>query len=120
MINQVDKYIKKQTSPQKEILQSLRKLILKTFPKINEEIKMGVPWYEGKFYLVALKDHVNLGFAVGGMLDKNADELEGKGRYMRHLKYFSLKDIDEKKIVRLMKATDKNYVNPHPEKNKKK
>lgn len=42
-MSKVDEYIKKQKSPQKEILQSLRKIILNTFPKIEEEIKTGVP-----------------------------------------------------------------------------
>ena len=60
MENKVEKYIEKQKSPQKEIVKKLRKMILKTFPNINEEMKLGVPWYEGKFYIVALKDSVNL------------------------------------------------------------
>jgi len=62
MDEDVNKYTEKQKSPQKEIIQELRKIILETFPDINEEMKLGVPWYEGKYYIVALKDHVNLGF----------------------------------------------------------
>jgi hypothetical protein len=61
---EVEKYLKRQKSPQREIVQRLRDTILKVLPDINEEFKMGVPWYEGKFYVVALRDHVNLGFAV--------------------------------------------------------
>jgi len=101
---EVDDYIKKQKSPQKQILQKLRRIILKTYPKIREEMKMGVPWYEGRCYLVGLKDHVNIGFSVKGMPKKDMDLLEGKGRYMRHVKVYSAKEIDEKKIVRLLKA----------------
>lgn len=86
---------------------------MQTFPKIHEEIKMGVPWYEGKFYLVSLKDHVNLGFAVLGMSKKHRDELEGKGKYMRHLKFYSVTDINEKKLVKLMKLTNKTYKQVH-------
>ena len=112
----VDNYIKKQLSPQKEILQDLRKLILKTIPEIFEEMKMGVPWYEGKFYLVSLKDHVNMGFAYNNLLEKYQEELEGKGKYMRHIKFFSLNDIDEKKLIKLIKATKKGYQDPHPKK----
>ena len=112
----VDTYITKQSSPQKEILTLLRKLIFETIPNIHEEIKMGVPWYEGKFYLVSLKDHVNMGFAYNSLLDKYQNELEGKGKYMRHIKFSSLNDIDEKKLVKLMKATKKGYQNPHPKK----
>ena len=58
-------------------------------------------------YLAAFKKQVNLGFAFGGLLKKYEKELEGSGKYMRHIKIHSLKEIDEKKIVRLMKATNK-------------
>ena len=97
----VDKYIKKQKSPQKEICRKLRKIILKVTKK--EEFKMGVPWYE-KYYIVALKDHVNLGVCIKGLPKKELAMLEGKGKTMRHMKFFSVKDIDEEKIVRLLKA----------------
>ena len=99
----VDAYIAKQKSPQKEICKRLRSLILKTFPKIKEEFKMGVPWYECKFNIVALKDHVNLGFSVKGMSKKDMALLEGKGSYMRHIKIYTIKDINEKNVVKLMK-----------------
>lgn len=98
----VDSYIRKQRSPQREICAKLRKIILKAFPDIDEEFKMGVPWY-GRFYIVALKDHVNLGMCIGGLSKKDLALLEGKGKTMRHLKFFSLDGIDEKKIVRLLK-----------------
>ncbi|MFC1624809.1 DUF1801 domain-containing protein [Patescibacteria group bacterium] len=112
----VDIYIDKQKSLNKKILKRLRKLIKKTVPGITEEIKMGVPWYEGKYYLVSLKDHVNMGFAFNKMLEKYKDTLEGKGKYMRHIKFFSEEDIKEKELVALIKATKKGYVNPHPKK----
>ena len=44
------------------IVSSFFIIILKTFPDIKEKFKRGVPWYEEKFYVVALKDHVNLGW----------------------------------------------------------
>lgn len=112
----VDDYIKKQPSIQKDILRRLRKLILKAAPGIVEEMKMGVPWYEGKFYLVSLRNHVNLGVAYNSMLDKYQDGLEGKGKYMRHVKVFSLNDIDERKLVKLMKTVKEGYRDPHPRK----
>jgi len=64
MNKEVEEYIEKQKSPQKEICKKLRKIILKTFPDTKEEMKLGVPWYEGKYYIVALKTHVNLGFSL--------------------------------------------------------
>jgi len=107
MKKEAERYIEKQKTPQKEIIKKLRRIILKTFPKIKEEMKMGVPWYEGKYYIVGLKDHVNMGFCLGGMSKKDMGLLEGAGKTMRHLKFYSLRDIDEKKIVKLMKAVKK-------------
>lgn len=99
----VNLYIEKQKSPQKEICTRLRKIILATFPKIHEEIKMGVPWYEGRYYIVSLRDSVNLGFSVQGLTEKEAANFKGKGKYMRHLKFFSVDEINEKKIIGLLK-----------------
>jgi hypothetical protein len=107
MDEQVEQYIEKQRSPQKEIVRRVRKIVLRTFPDIKEEMKMGVPWYEGKLYVVALKDHVNLGFCLKGLSEKEKSLLEGGGRTMRHIKIHSLKDIDDKKIEELLKVVEK-------------
>jgi hypothetical protein len=113
MDKEVTAYIKKQKSPMREIAESLRKIVLQTFPKIEEEMKMGVPWYEGKFYIVALKDSVNLGFSVQGLDKKEMDFFKGKGEYMRHLKMKSLEDIDEKDLVKLLKLVKRKTVEYH-------
>jgi hypothetical protein len=105
MDEQVQLYIRKQMSPQKEINIRVRKIILKTFPDIKEEMKMGVPWYEGKLYVAALRDHVNLGFCLKGLSEKEKRLLEGSGRTMRHVKIHSLKDIDDKNIEKLLRMT---------------
>lgn len=70
---------------------------------------MGVPWYECKYYIVALKDHVNIGFSVKGMSKKEMDNFEGKGKHMRHIKIHTLKDIDDEKIVKLLKLVKNKY-----------
>ena len=110
MNDKVDEYIKKQKSPQKEICQKLREIILKTCPEINEEMRVGVPCYGhtkkdicGKYYIAALKDHVNLGFSLKGLSDKEIALFEGTGKTMKHIKVYSLKEMDEKKIVKLIK-----------------
>ena len=64
---------------------------------------MGVPWYQEKYYIVSLKDHVNLGFSIKGLSEKEQTLLEGKGKIMRHLKFYSLKDVDEAKVTKLLK-----------------
>jgi hypothetical protein len=105
-LSQVDKYIEKQGSPQKEIVQKLRNIILATFPDISEEFKLGVPWYAGKFYIVTLKDHVNLGFSLKSLSKEETALFEGDGKTMKHLKFYSLADVNEKKIAPLLKLVD--------------
>ena len=103
---QVTAYIEKQKSPQKEICRKLRRIILKILPKIDEKKKLGVAWY-GKYYIVGLKDSVNLGFSVKGLAKKDMDNFKGAGKFMRHLKFKEVKEIDEKKIARLIRLVDK-------------
>lgn len=104
----VDKYINKFEGEKKKILKKLRSIILKARPSLKEEMKMGVPWYGGLFYLVGLKDHVNMGFCFKG-LKKHEKDLEGKGKYMRHIKFYTMKDINERKLVKMIKLTKKPY-----------
>jgi hypothetical protein len=108
MSNLIDDYINKQGSPQKEICQNLRSLILKTLPDAKEEMKWGVPTFaDGKFYIGALKDHVNLGFSIMGLDREEIALFEGGGKMMRHIKVCKLEDIDEKRITELLKLVDK-------------
>jgi len=107
MNKKVEDYIEKQKSPQKEICKKLRKIILKTFPDMKEEMKLGVPWYEEKYYIVALKDHVNLGFSLKGLSKKEVELFKGGGKTMKHVKISSLQEIDENKIVKLLRLVEK-------------
>jgi hypothetical protein len=100
----VDEYIEKQQSPQREICKKLRKIIFKTFPDIKEEMKWGVPSYgNGKYYFVALKTDVNLGFSIKGLSKEEIKLFQGSGKTTRHIKITSENEIDEKQIVKLLK-----------------
>ena len=110
MSREVDDYIERQKSPQKEICQRLRNIILETFPNIVEEMKLGVPWYEGKYYIVALKNYVNLGFSLKGLSSKEIGLFEGGGKTMKHVKIPSLEEIDEEKIVELLKVVKERSI----------
>jgi hypothetical protein len=110
MSTEVEKYIKNQKSPQREIVQKLRDTILKTLPDIKEEFKMGVPWYEEKFYVVSLRDHVNLGFSVKGLSEQETALFEGKGKMMRHVKFCSLEDVDEARVAKLLRLVAEKGV----------
>jgi hypothetical protein len=95
-VNQkVIEYFDKQKSPQKEICFELRKIFFKLYPKIKEGMKWGVPAFaNGKFYIVALKDHVNFGYNDGS-------------KKMKHVEIKSLEEIDPKKIIELIKSIKK-------------
>ena len=100
----VSEYIEKQKSPQKEICKKIRAIILGAFKNIKEEMKWGVPSYgEGKYYFVALKDHVNIGFSIKGLSEEEQALFHGGGKTMKNIEIKSLKDINEKEIIKLLK-----------------
>jgi hypothetical protein len=52
---------------------------------------------------VALRDHVNIGFSVKGLSEQETALFEGKGKMMRHIKFYSLKDVDKARVVKLLR-----------------
>jgi len=99
----VSKYIEKQASPQKEICQRVREIILNTFPYIKEEIKWGVPAYaDGLFYIVALKDHVNVGFSNKSLTKEELRLFDGNGKTTTHIQISEIKNFDQTRIVNLL------------------
>jgi hypothetical protein len=110
----VKEYIEEQPSPQKAIIKKLRKIILKAFPGIKEEMKWGAPVYAGgRYYLASLRDSVNIGFSIKGMSDEEMALFKGSGKMMRHIKIRTIKEIDEKRIVKLMKLVKKTNADCH-------
>ena len=108
MDKQVEEYIKKQKSPQKEILLKVREIFLKTIPRCEEKKTWGVVTFaENRFYIGAINNRVHVGFAINGLDKEEIRLFEGSGKTMRHIKIHSLKDIDEKKLVKLIKMVDK-------------
>jgi hypothetical protein len=116
MNKKVDEYIKRQKPQKREICTQLRKLILETFPGITEEIQTGVPWYGGRYYIAALRDHVNLGFSIEGLPKEELALFDGAGKFMRHIKLFSGKELDKKKIILLLKVANKSTCSCPPKK----
>ena len=111
MNKQVDEYIEKQKSPQKEIIQKIRNIFQKTLPNCEEKKAWGVIVFaDGKFYLGAIKNRVHVGFAINGLSKEEIGLFEGSGKTMRHIKIHSLEDIDEKKLVKLIKLIDEKTI----------
>ena len=108
MDKKVKQYIEKQPSPQKEILLKIREIFLKTLPDCKEKMTWGVVVFgDNKFYIASMKTRVHVGFAITGLSEEEIKLFEGSGKTMRHIKIHSLDDIDENKLVQLIKMVDK-------------
>jgi uncharacterized protein YdhG (YjbR/CyaY superfamily) len=111
MDKKIADYINKQKMPQKEIIEKIRKIFLKTIPDCDEKMAWGVITFSNnKFYIVGLKKHVHAGFAINGLNKEEMSQFEGNGKTMRHIKIETLKDIDEKKLVKLIKLVNKKAM----------
>jgi uncharacterized protein YdhG (YjbR/CyaY superfamily) len=107
MDKQVDTYVEKQKSPQREILQEVRKIFLETLPDCQEKIMWGVITFaNGKFYIAAMRNRVHVGFAVTGLSDEEIGLFEGNGKTMRHIKIPTVENIDKTNLVKLIEMVD--------------
>jgi hypothetical protein len=113
MDKKVDEYIDKQQSPQKEIILKIRDIFIKTLPNCNEKIAWGVVVYAGgKFYIAAMKNRVHVGFAINGLNKEEIEMFEGSGKTMRHIKIYSLEDIKEERLVKMINMVNKKASCP--------
>lgn len=108
MDEKVKEYIKKLESPQKEIILKIREIFYKTLTNCNEKFRWGVIVLgDDKFYIASMKNRVHVGFAITGLSKNEINLFEGSGKTMRHIKIHSKDDIDENKLVDLIKMVDK-------------
>ena len=111
MDKQVNEYIEKQKSPQKEIIQKVRKIFQKTLPNCEEKMAWGVITFsEGKFYIATMKNRVYIGFAITGLNKDEIKMFEGGGKKMKHIKIPILEDIDEKTHIKLIEIVDNKAI----------
>lgn len=111
MDKKIEEYIEKQKSPQREIIKRVRNIFLKTLPNCEEKSAWGVITFAGgKFYLAAMKTRVHVGFAINGLSKEEIGLFEGSGKTMRHIKIPNVEDIDEEKLVKLIKLVDKKSI----------
>lgn len=60
---------------------------------------------DGAFaYVAAFRDHVNVGFFFGALLEDPAGLLEGTGKRGRHVKLRPAEAVDEAALARLLEA----------------
>jgi hypothetical protein len=84
-----------------DILQKLREIVFKFYPKTNERIMYGGIMFslEDDFGgLFVRKNHVSFEFGKGFIMKDPKKLLEGTGEFRRHLKIKSLADIKNKNV----------------------
>ena len=96
----------------KTIAQKLRKLVFEEYPEACEVVRLGdsAASYgiglkknsESHVYIMPKPSYVNLGFFYGSNLSDPNNLLEGTGKMMRHVKIYSLKDIENPALRTLM------------------
>ncbi len=97
MNTEVTKYIDSAPEIQKAIMNSVRSLIHQSLEGISEEFKWSRPVFKKDksfSYLLATKNHVNLGFMDFHKISDPKGLLEGTGKDMRHIKLKTMDDID--------------------------
>jgi hypothetical protein len=102
----VDAYIAGLGDWRGEVVEKVRRIVLKAAPGAKESIKWAQPVYElgGPFaYMKAFKSAVNFGFWRGVELKDPKGLLQGTGAKMRHVKIADLKDIDAKAFTDYVK-----------------
>lgn len=127
----VDAYMKKFKHPKKDVVEALRRIILKTDQKVGEEVKWNAPtfFYSGemkpfdpkeyKRYIIVFnlyeKDCIRLVFPSGAKVNDKSGLLEGDYADGRRLAIFSdLRDVKSKEknlkqvIKKWLSLLDKN------------
>ena len=90
------------------ILQKLREIVFKVYPKTNERIM-----YSGIMFsldddfggIFVRKNHISFEFGNGFAMADPDELLEGSGKFRRHLKIRSLSDIYDKKVSFFVKQS---------------
>jgi hypothetical protein len=102
-----DDYLADQTSRNQVIIRALRKLVNRVEPGLTEAVKWGNGCWVGKngpvAYVYSDVAYVQFGFFNGSSLKDPGKLLEGKGRYVRHIKVHVRSDIDEEAFAALLR-----------------
>ena len=102
----VDAYVSALPDGQREIAETLRRLVRSAAPEAREAFKWAQPVFEsgGPFaYVKAFPRHVNFGFWRGVEGDGGRGILETGGTKMAHIKLRRLSDIDEGVLVEMVR-----------------
>ncbi len=102
-----DEYMAGQSAANQSILRELRKLVKRAAPRLSESVKWGNGcWVAGQApvaFVYSRPDYVEFGFFRATALDDPESLLEGKGRYVRHVKMRAPADTRRPGVARLLR-----------------
>lgn len=98
---------KDQSAKNKRLIGALQKVVEGVAPQWTKSVKWGQGcWLEGnnpKIYLHAEEDHMQFGFYAGSSLTDPNSLLKGSGKYVRHVKVRTAKDVDVRLLSDLVR-----------------
>ena len=102
-----DEYLADRQPKHRSIIRALRKFVERESPKLQESVKWGNGcWVKGKApvaYVYSAPDHVQFGFFAGARLKDPKGLLQGKGRFVRHIRLQKPSEIDDAAFRALLK-----------------
>lgn len=90
---------------QYSIVEAERALVKASFPGMVEEVKYGgILFSSGVQFcgVFAYKEHVSVELSMGAKIADAYGFLEGRGKGRRHLKLFTVMDVEEKRLAHYM------------------
>lgn len=103
-----DAYLAGQSPRNRTIIRGLRRLVKRAAPRLAETVKWGNGcWVAGGApvaFVYSRPDYVEFGFFRAMALENPESLLEGKGRFVRHVKMRSPRDVVRPGVARLLRA----------------
>lgn len=98
---------KDQSAKNRKLVSALEGVVKATAPHLTKTVKWGQGCFvqdtAHKLYIHANDDHVQLGFYNGSALSDPGKLLAGNGKYVRHIKVRTPKDIDAPAFAKLIR-----------------
>ena len=115
---------KDQSAKHRKLICQIERLVEDVAPHFTTSVKWGQGcWVDGatpKLYVHAEDDHLQFGFFNGSSLEDPHDRLVGSGKYVRHIKVRSTRDLDDPTVLPLVRqvvATDRNAARERSKRN---
>ena len=118
-----DDYLADQSPKNQVVIRALRRFVKRVEPELSEDVKWGNGCWVGQkgpvAYVYSDTGYVQFGFFSGSSLRDPKGLLEGKGRYVRHIKVRDPSEIDQLAFAALLReATGSRKRRPGSPSNK--